>query len=134
MPETLSLTEIEAMVPEDGELECSGDDKKYVAIRRWALDRAGTYISRASKKVDGGYVEFAFLEDVNYASKYLSKNISADRIIREVLLKVGISDLVDLKERLEKVPKVTVGIQRGSCVYLYVRGKKGQPAQLQLTE
>jgi hypothetical protein len=127
----VTLVEIEGLVPADGELEWHKD---CVSIRRWATDRAGTYIWKAFRKVDGDYVEFDFLRDVRYLAKYLAKNITASRIIREVLLKVSLLDLTDLKERIENEAKVTVGVQRGSCVYLYIRGKRGQPAQLQLTE
>jgi hypothetical protein len=128
---TYTLEEIKTMVPKDGELEVTKD---YVAIRRWALDRAGTFLTRAFHKADDKYVEFDVVKDTKTSAKYLAASITSKKIIEEVLLKLGVRDIVDLTERVNKQGKVTVGIQRGSCVYLYVRGKRGASTAIQLTE
>lgn len=131
----LTFEEIRAMIPKDGMLDVSGENKEFIAIHRYATDMAGTYIWKVFKRVDENqYVEFAFEEELETVAKYLARSVTSKRIIKEVVQKLCIADFVDLHERVMKKPKVTVGVQRGSCVMLYVKGKKGCPSVLQLTE
>ena len=129
-----TLEEIQAMVPEDGGIEFWGKNKLLVAVRRISVDGVGSYLWKAFKLEEGGYSEIDLKSKIDEASTYLSKFIDSKKIIKEVIEKMTVGDFEDLSKRVKKKPKVTVGVQRGSCVYLYVKGLRGYPASLQLTE
>jgi hypothetical protein len=106
-----------------------------IAIRKESVDKFGTYLWRLFKEKGVNRFEEVSLERVTEAmAKFLARNVSSKTIIKEVLQKIDSESFADLWERIAKKPVVTVGVQKGSCVYLYVRGKRGSPTALRLTE
>ena len=110
------------------------NEEKWVGVRQIATDYAGTHLVKAWKKVNEHWEEINVKDVVDEMADYLYTKVSAKTIIREVLLKLDAQSFIDLTERIVKEPKVTIGIQKGSCVFLYIRGKRGRPFPLQITE
>lgn len=106
-----------------------------IAIRKQSVDKVGTYLWRLFKEKGVNSFEEVSLERVTEAmAEFLARNVSSKAIIKEVLQNLDSESFADLWERIAKKPVVTVGVQRGSCVYLYVRGKRGTSTALRLTE
>ena len=134
-PKRWTLEEIRELV--EGErmfLEIMGDRRELVGLRKISTDYAGTYIFRAFKLVNDHYEELNIKKLLDEMADFLAPKVKPKTIVKEVLEKLPIVHIIDLKERVEKEPKVTVGVQKGSCVYLYIRGKQGPVFPLQLTE
>lgn len=113
------------------------DEKnKFITFRRFSTDRAGVYTYRVFKETEepGVFEEVDLKTMLNDVAEYLEKSVNRKRLLIDVVQKMRFTNIKDLHDRIAKEPKVTVGVQKGSCMYLYVRGKKGAPFPLQLTE
>lgn len=107
----------------------------YIAIRKTATDGQGTFVLRAYRKIgDDDYEEMNVKDMRAKIIEYLAPKVNVKTILTDVLEKTDPEDLVELFNRVQTEPKVTSGRQRGSCSFLYVRGKQGTPFVLQLTE
>ena len=128
--------ELEKKIPR-GVTEVIRNDKneyRWVGIRQISTDGIGSHLVKAWKKVNEHWEEIDVKDAAEEMAEYLYTKVSTKTIIKEVLLKLDAQSFTDLVGRIAKKPKVTIGIQKGSCVYLYVRGKQGKAFPLQLTE
>jgi len=107
---------------------------KYVAIRKQSSDGYGDFLVKLFEKVNGHYVEIDLKTELKKMADYLAKSVTAEKLIREVIVELDANQFFDLKQRIEKEGKVTVGVRKGSCVFLHIRGKQGKAAVLQLTD
>jgi len=133
---TLELTRQKLRIPR-AIVDWVSEDKetaKWACLRQHATDWTGTHLLRAFRKENEHWIEVDVKEVVEEMADYLSKSLSVKRIMMEVLVNLEVDRFFDLRDRICKKPKVTVGVQKGSCVYLYIRGKKGRPTALQITE
>jgi len=111
------------------------DDKPmWIEFRKESADGLADYLIRAFKRTNDHYVEFDVKEGTTTMAKYLAKKVSTETILKEILVKLDGASFCELLERVKKEPKVTLGIRKGSCAFLYVRGKQGAPVTLQITE
>ena len=133
---TMKLSEIAKSLQKDKEFLVQwGGKKQYLAVRKMATDEQGTFVQKAFKKVsEDTYEELPYQSILKQISEILSKNINAKSILMDALEKLEPADIIDLHERLQTKPKITSGRQRGSCSSLFIRGKRGKPFALQLTE
>ena len=131
----LSLNDIAKTLEKDKEFLVQFGKGKYLAVRKLATDEQGTFVSRAYKKVgDDIYEELPYKTMLEQTADFLSKSLNAKSILMDALEKIEPEDAVDIFERIQKKPKITTGRQKGSCSFLYIRGKRGKPTALQLTE
>ena len=133
--ETFTLQQISDLMPkgERDHLQILGKDKQWITIRKIATDYAGSYIVRAFRKVDDHYEETDVEAALEEMSSQLMKKVNKKTLVKEILRQLDSCSFFDMIERLKKQPKITVGVQKGSCIVLYVRGKQGIKAGLQLT-
>jgi len=132
-----TLKEIESLPMQAGYIMDRTFDKKeikWVAIRKESSDAMGEFLVRLFKKMNDHFEEVDVKKEAQKMAKQLAKSVKATTMIREVLVELPAEKFCDLMERLAKQPKVTVGIRRGSCVFLYVAGKQGRKQTLQLTQ
>jgi hypothetical protein len=127
-PSEFTLEDIHKIAHENrGLIDSSKHD--IIAIRKESVDKFGTYLWRLFKEKGVNRFEEVPLEKVTEAmAEFLARNVSSKAIIKEVLQKIDSESFADLWERITKKPVVSVGVQKGSCVYLYVRGKRGMPS------
>lgn len=106
---------------------------RWVAFRKDSSDGLGSFLVKLFKRSNDHFEEIDVSKESNRMAKILGKSVSKTTIIREVLVELGGDRFCELLERLEKKPKVTMGIRKGSCVFLYIRGKQGPKQVLQIT-
>lgn len=111
-----------------------GEKEEYAAINKESTDGVGSHLVRAFLKKNGGYEEVDLDEAKDKLADYLAPHIQIRTLLKEVLEKLPVEHFIELLERIEKKGKVTLGVQKGSCVWLYVKGKQGKPFPLQITE
>jgi len=131
-----TLEELRSLPVEAGYTKDQTFDKKvvrWVAIRKESSDGLGSFLVRLFKKVDDHFEEVDVKKEAQKMAKKLAKSVSATTMIREVLIEMAGERFTDLMERMEKKGKVTLGIRKGSCVFLYVAGKQGRKQTVQLT-
>jgi hypothetical protein len=108
---------------------------KWASVSQTATDFAGDHLLKAFEKVgDNEWTEIDLGNAIERLTDYLSKSVNVRTVLKEVLVNLDIGSFQDLLHRIEQEPKVTLGVQKGSCVYLYVRGKQGRSFPLQITK
>lgn len=106
---------------------------KWVAIRKDSSDLMGDFLVRLFKKVNDHFEEVDVKKEAQRMAKQLAKSVKATTLIREVLIELKAEKFCDLIERLGKTPQVTMGIRKGSCVFIYIAGKQGPKQMVQIT-
>lgn len=107
-------------------------DGAFLCVRRFAADLEGHYITKAFRRHNNKYQELDFETMVTQISEYLSPKVNVSLLLKDVLHQADIEKVVDLAEAIKVEPKVTTGVQKGSCYYLYV-GKKAKGVSLRLS-
>jgi len=110
------------------------DKPRWIEFRKESADGLGDYLIRAFRRINDHYIEVDVKAATKLMAGYLAEKISSKTILKEILVKLDGANFCELLERVEKEPRVTLGIRKGSCAFLYVRGKQGAPLTLQVTE